>query len=222
MRKVLLTVLLFAIFSSTIAYEEFTDSRGQCWRCYPEKPCERCPRFSNDLWPTSHSDICFEPNCNIPENRRFLFPSRESDRYFRCVYNHNHWTHETVSCRCGTLFNMRTQECVAPRNWTPFCVELITPIMMRSCETGNRILVIGNEVEQTTRMAPFPEWVTSTIEFTTPNGPTLNTTVGDGDMQTPPGNGNGNGTTTASPCICIIWWRPCPCNPCWPRTCMMG
>jgi hypothetical protein len=56
-----------------------------------------------------------------------------SSRYFRCVYNHNHWTHETVACRCGTLFNMRTQECVSPRNWTPYCVELVTPILLRSC-----------------------------------------------------------------------------------------
>lgn len=42
---------------------------------------------------------------------------------------------------------MRSQECTAPISWTPYCTELITPIMMKSCETGRRIVIVGNEPE---------------------------------------------------------------------------
>lgn len=81
------------------------------FRCYEGEPCQRCPNLeANALWPRGWSDMCFEPNCNVPENRRFMFPSRESDYYFRCVYNTNHWTFQRQECRCGTLFNMKSQE----------------------------------------------------------------------------------------------------------------
>ncbi|CAG9811489.1 unnamed protein product [Chironomus riparius] len=201
--QVLCLFLTATIISANFDYHEFTDSRGQCWRCYPNQPCEQCPRYGSANWPAGWSNLCFEPNCKSQENRKFLFPSRESDRYFRCKLDRNSWTLEVVDCSCGTLFNMKTQECVGVDRWSPYCSELITPIMITSCATGRRVSVLefnGVQPENTTIWEP----VTTTPMSTTTTIMSTTTTLAT--------------TTTPRSCACIPWW-PCWCNPCWNMPC---
>jgi hypothetical protein len=54
---------------------QFTDSRGQCWRCAPGMPCERCnslavPPFPNvpQAGPIPWPEQCVTPNCNDLRN----------------------------------------------------------------------------------------------------------------------------------------------------------
>jgi hypothetical protein len=77
MKLSLILLTLVAISAASPYYQEFTDANGECWRCFTGYPCERCIRTNNDvtqLW----NPYCPVPNCNDPDLRHILFPSRDA------------------------------------------------------------------------------------------------------------------------------------------------
>lgn len=112
-----------AVLAAQSGVFEFTDSNGQCWRCAPGVPCERCsiPVAPQNGPPTPWPDTCPEPDCNNPDHRGWMFPSTNLRQYYQCDPNNGGWKINTVDCPCDTLFSFEEQRCLGPWEFIPHC-----------------------------------------------------------------------------------------------------
>ncbi|KAG5667779.1 hypothetical protein PVAND_015749 [Polypedilum vanderplanki] len=213
MKEVLVTTLILGILVSHALSAQtppkghfmFHDSSNRCWLCDPGFQCEPCPRGIGGI-PDDWSSDCREPtvaDCIANPNVRFPHPNLA--KYFQCGPPGSGSAGITTECPCDMLFDLALQNCVR--------LDLVDTFF---CKPYTNVYPVPCKEDTTT--------YSTTVGGGDQNPPggnvTTSTTVGEGDVQTTPGdggNGNGNGTTPA-PCVCVIWW-PCPCNPCWHFPC---
>lgn len=82
-------------------------------------PTSNCPPL---IQPTLNR-LCSAPNCSNTDNRPFIFPHKDPNKFYQCrpINTFNAWEAIERHCGCETYFNYQEQRCVHPYEWVNLC-----------------------------------------------------------------------------------------------------